>query len=757
MRKGQTSVRRQHGKRLPWVELEGLEGRSLFSATLNPVADIASPSPTDGQQFGITVATKGSLALVGSTTGVVTLYDTSTNTALGSYVDPNDPDGSQYYGFGSSLTFFGSGDSFAIGAPADGGGGKVFVYASPSSSPVVLTAENYIGYDVNTWQYAPSFGGSLAGYGDNLLVGTTTDQNVNNDGTVQLINAIGTGQVIQTFNNPESSSFYVDQFGSHIAVSGNQILFSAQDNVEDPTNGGAEGPSVLYLYDGSNFLNDQGQLRRFEDPTHNSNFRFGSTIAFDGDAIAVGVSGVQVTFDDSGVSTVGSPVYQFSASTGELTHTYDQPASVPYYGNQAYTGWGAGVAISGNHLLISAPNALNETMDNYAGQVYAYDLGTGEQLASAVAPEEGSQFGLVLAGLPNNQFLVADPSSSSVGDYAGIVHVYELDGADGTGQGDTPPVADAGADQSAVAGDTVNFSGAGSTADAGATIVSYSWDFDYDGTNFNADYTSTDPTSSYVYTASGTYTVALQVTDDHGHTGLDTAVVTVAEPPPPPVTMVGSTVQVAGLNTANTVSFATDGSGQLLVTLNGTNYGPFASASKIVVNLGDGNDLVTGNKAIPINMEVFAGAGNDTITGAGGDDILVGGGGNDVITAGAGRDIIIGSAGSDSLNGKAGQDIVIAGSTSFDTDAASLEAIQAEWTSGHNIDNRVANLTDGAGTKNRMNGSVFLQSGVTVFDDSAVDTLNGGGGKDWLIFNATGSGVLDVFNDVKGANIITDV
>lgn len=96
-----------------------------------------------------------------------------------------------------------------------------------------------------------------------------------------------------------------------------------------------------------------------------------------------------------------------------------------------------------------------------------------------------------------------------------------------------PPVANAGPDQSAYVGDTVNFNGSGSY-DSDGSIVNYAWDFG-DGT------TGTGATTSHVYSAVGTYTVTLTVTDNGGLIGSDIAVVTINEK------LAGSTMHVGDI------------------------------------------------------------------------------------------------------------------------------------------------------------------------------------------------------------------
>ena len=76
---------------------------------------------------------------------------------------------------------------------------------------------------------------------------------------------------------------------------------------------------------------------------------------------------------------------------------------------------------------------------------------------------------------------------------------------------------------------TCSFDGSGSS-DPDGTIASYAWDFG-DGT------TATGATTTHAYTAAGSYTARLTVTDDGGATGGTSKVVTVTAPPPPPDTL----------------------------------------------------------------------------------------------------------------------------------------------------------------------------------------------------------------------------
>jgi PKD repeat protein len=87
------------------------------------------------------------------------------------------------------------------------------------------------------------------------------------------------------------------------------------------------------------------------------------------------------------------------------------------------------------------------------------------------------------------------------------------------GGGNVPPVASAGPDQNGTVGVGLQFSSAGSS-DPDGTIVAYQWTFGDGGAAWGA-------TVSHAYTAAGSYTVTLTVTDNGGLQRNDTATATI--------------------------------------------------------------------------------------------------------------------------------------------------------------------------------------------------------------------------------------
>jgi Ca2+-binding RTX toxin-like protein len=69
-----------------------------------------------------------------------------------------------------------------------------------------------------------------------------------------------------------------------------------------------------------------------------------------------------------------------------------------------------------------------------------------------------------------------------------------------------------------------------------------------------------------------------------------------------------------------------------------------------------GSDDTFDGSASTVRLEVYAGAGTDTVLGGSGDDFLWGEAGNDIVTGGAGNDTLVGGTGADTLTGGPGTD-----------------------------------------------------------------------------------------------------
>jgi len=142
---------------------------------------------------------------------------------------------------------------------------------------------------------------------------------------------------------------------------------------------------------------------------------------------------------------------------------------------------------------------------------------------------------------------------------------------------------------------------------------------------------------------------------------------------------------------------------------------------------GDGNDVLFGG---PGRDQLFGDAGNDNLHGGSGNDQLFGADGNDSLFGGRGRDLLVGDDGRDALFGQEDDDILIGGTTAFDADPATLNAIMSEWGSKHSFAARTAAL------------STFINA-TTIADDGFRDQLSGGSGRDWFVDFLLADSLLD--------------
>lgn len=121
------------------------------------------------------------------------------------------------------------------------------------------------------------------------------------------------------------------------------------------------------------------------------------------------------------------------------------------------------------------------------------------------------------------------------------------------------------------------------------------------------------------------------------------------------VDVVSGVLQIGGTDGNDTVVVQQTAS-TLNVTVNGSVTSvPRSAVLRINAHLGGGDDRYDGN-GVSIRQWVYAGAGDDHVTGGEGVDILYGEGGNDVLRGQGAKDFLFGQAGVDQLDGGSGPD-----------------------------------------------------------------------------------------------------
>jgi Ca2+-binding RTX toxin-like protein len=181
---------------------------------------------------------------------------------------------------------------------------------------------------------------------------------------------------------------------------------------------------------------------------------------------------------------------------------------------------------------------------------------------------------------------------------------------------------------------------------------------------------------------------------------------------------------------------------------------------------GIGNDTAVLINDSPNNIEMYGGEGDDLLLaavgpvymeGGGGSDLLVAGfvDANDTLLGGDGNDVLIGSGGADQLEGGEGEDLLVAAGFLFQEEEDPgdlLFAIWAEWGSSRTYAERVANIS-GTGVGPRNNGDYFIEPGVNIVNDDAVDVVLGEDDQDWLVYDFA----LDMAPDWQVTEVKTNI
>ena len=236
--------------------------------------------------------------------------------------------------------------------------------------PVMASAITYnppITINNPTPNYGDAFGYAVSIDGNKFVVGEISDDTgADGAGSAHLYDAT-TGALLQTFNNPMPA--VNDHFGFSVSLSGDKVLISAPHDDTGALNAGS-----AYLYDATT----GALLQTFNNPTPAVDDHFGSYFSMSDDKIVIGAPS-----HDTGATNAGS-AYLYDAITGALLHTFNSPT--PISGGA----FGSSVSISGDNVLISAPNGeaiTAPTGSTYRiGSAYLFNATTGVLLQTFENP-----------------------------------------------------------------------------------------------------------------------------------------------------------------------------------------------------------------------------------------------------------------------------------------------------------------------------------------------------------------------------------
>jgi Ca2+-binding RTX toxin-like protein len=195
----------------------------------------------------------------------------------------------------------------------------------------------------------------------------------------------------------------------------------------------------------------------------------------------------------------------------------------------------------------------------------------------------------------------------------------------------------------------------------------------------------------------------------------------------------GSNVLNVQGTAAGVATALNSGSGNDTIKLSALPAGPLTIDGQGGTNTLDYSAFTTG---VVVNLVTGSATGLSSmanivnVTGGAGNDILVGNAQANVLNGGGGRNLLIGGAGADQLIGGSGDDLLIGGSTTYDTNAAALAGILAEW--GRTDVDYATRIGHLKGTQvGGWNGATLLTSS-NMYEDWVADTLTGALGQDWF-------------------------
>jgi Ca2+-binding RTX toxin-like protein len=182
----------------------------------------------------------------------------------------------------------------------------------------------------------------------------------------------------------------------------------------------------------------------------------------------------------------------------------------------------------------------------------------------------------------------------------------------------------------------------------------------------------------------------------------------------------GSTVVTVTATPGNDIASISVANGNVIIVVNGqTESFPIGSVSSIVVDMEGGDDSVVIGPGVP-PCSVDGGPGNDTLVdNSGANNTLVGGAGDDSVSGGTGADLIHGNSGNDTLGG-GGPGSLLLGNTGDDLINAGSSGTTVRGGLG---DDTVSSAQGGDSLRGGAGDDVFLDFGA-----GSGDTLDGGVG-----------------------------
>lgn len=312
--------------------------------------------------------------------------DCATNGSISEYLPVADSMGGYPFGYAVSV----SGEFAFIGAHSDADQGSVIVYKYENSKWTFFTKLTDA-----TGAPGDRFGFSICVSGNFAIIGSDGDDvgANNNQGSASIFQFNGTNWVF-TQKITDATGAADDQFGFSVSLSGNRAIVGAtSDNGINPN----EGSASIFQYNGSAWV----LMIKLTRAAAAGGDQFGRSVSISGDKAIIGapfVDNTVLSLNDAGRASI----YHFNNTTWILQ--FDTPISNGVSDNQGYS-----VAIHNNYAVIGRPNRNNFEGD---ALVYFYNGSSWSLVSTISRPSvaQGDRFGwnvsisgnYILVGAPND-------------------------------------------------------------------------------------------------------------------------------------------------------------------------------------------------------------------------------------------------------------------------------------------------------------------------------------------------------------------
>ena len=390
---------------------------SYLSTIVNP--NIYSTKAND--LFGIVVATMGNYTAIAATqedaadgvsSGVVYVFDLTTDTLIHSIVNANAAGTSAYDGFGNAVAI--TNNYVIVGAPHEdvvgGSSGSVYVFSLVTG----LLVQTLVNPNIFGTVSSDGFGAAVAASGNYIIVGTPHEDEVGNteSGVVYVFDAT-TWSLLHTIVNPNSYGTTAnDWFGFSVACTSTQIFVGAP-NEDNPS---SSNTGVVYVFNLSTGLLEHTLPNPNPIGTHL--IEFGKYITATEDFVCVGAPGETLTSPDG-------TVYVFDTATGTLAHTIDNPDTFVSTGDK----FGSAVTCTSKYVIVGS-HYEDEVGNVESGVVYVFDIVTGALLNTIHNPNTTNtsaydQFGKALS-CTTDYLVVGTSAEDEGGTQSGVAHKFSI-------------------------------------------------------------------------------------------------------------------------------------------------------------------------------------------------------------------------------------------------------------------------------------------------------------------------------------------